>query len=539
MAIYVGILGVLIIIAGVIFSRPSDKKIDLQKLVYGACFVLAGVSLLFWASLIRIGNGYIGIVNLGSKMQPEILNSGWHLVTPLAKVIKLDTRTQFDKIVKKGNSHNTSNDTLKIVSADGSIIKIGLSVVYHVVPMDAAALYNETGVDYKDKLVDPLSLELARNETQKYMASSLSRGKWSELEANINNDIKGELRRHGLKVEKVYVSNFTSENTVAVPVNETMLAKVETKISEVARPDISTHITIKRTEIKNTFSDRVPHDVVIAEVKPDIKIIPGTDNPDELNSLKHSFADTRSKPDKNIATGAVVEETVANAEHNNGDCQPMDDKSFGSAKQMLLSTSDNTYKMLTTAQKVITTNCFTSEQVSDFIKLLPTEDSKLDFAKQAYMRTVDRNEFYKKVACNFDKKSKRRLGSYITHLIHRSGNRTNGDARAGLMNESSEIFAIAMDEKTFGYFKEMVSSSASDDLKLSVAKKIVNSHFLSSDQVLEIVKLFPQADTRLEFAKEAFARTTDKKMFVRVANYFDKNTRKILDDYVITLYASR
>ncbi len=537
MAIYVGILGVLIIIAGVIFSRPSDKKIDLQKLVYGVYFVLTGVFLLFWASLIRIGDGYVGIVNLGSKMQPEVLNSGWHLVTPLAKVIKLDTRSQFDKIVKKGNSYNTSNDTLKIVSADGSVIKIGLSVVYHVVPMNAAALYSETGVDYKDKLVDPLSFELARNETQKYMASSLSRAKWNELEANINNDIKSELRRHGLKVEKVYVSNFTSEHAIAVA-NETILAKMETKIPEVARPTINTHFTNKKAETKNTFSERVPHDIVVAEVKPDIKIIPGTDNPDELNSLKHSFADNRSKPDKN--TASAPEETVANTEHNNnGDCQPMDDKSFGSAKKMILSTSDNTYKMLTTAQKVITTNCFTSEQVSDFVKLLPTEDSKLEFAKQAYLRTVDHNDFYKKVANNFDKKSKRRLGSYITHLIHRSGSRTNGDAQAGMMNAESEMFATAMDEKTFNYFKEMVSSSANDAMKLSVAKKIVNSHFLSSDQVLEIVKLFPETDTKLEFAKEAFARTTDKRMFVKVADYFDKNTRKMLDDYVITLYASR
>lgn len=217
----------------------------------------------------------------------------------------------------------------------------------------------------------------------------------------------------------------------------------------------------------------------------------------------------------------------------------MDDKSFGSAKQMVASIGDNTYNMLTTARKVITTNCFTSEQVADFVKLLPTEDSKLEFAKIAYLRTVDRNEFYEKLAGNFDKRSNKILRKYIINLLHRSKGKTSGDGQAGLMSGESDMIAGMMNEETFQYFKQMVLSSPGKDSKLAVARKIVDCHFLTSEQVLEIVKLLPETDSRLEFAEEAYVRTTDKRMFIKVANFFDDNTRKRLDNYVMTMYASR
>lgn len=133
MAIYVGILGIVIIVAGLIFSRPSDKKIDLQKLLYGACFVLAGVCLLFWSSLIRIQSGYVGVVTLGGKVQTETLHKGWHIVNPIAKVTKLSTHTQHDKILKQDKARPINNDAIKIASAEGPIVN-GKMEIKNAVP---------------------------------------------------------------------------------------------------------------------------------------------------------------------------------------------------------------------------------------------------------------------------------------------------------------------------------------------------------------------------------------------------------------------
>ncbi len=538
MAIYVGILGIVIIIAGLLFSRPSDKKIDLQKLLYGASFVLSGVCLLFWASLIRVNNGCVGVVKLGGHVQTEILNSGWHLVNPLAKVIKLDTQSQYE-IVKEGRYHQVNKDTISIASADGSIIKLGLTVVYHLVPSEAAALYTETGINYKDKLIHPLSLSSVSNEAHIYSAASLSTDKWNELQSNINKDIKSELRKHGVKVEKVLLSNFTPE-VKAVEAPEIFLAKNDTKAQEKVPAEVGLKNTNKiKADRKDivSISKCAPIEVTSIYTKPELRISLNCDNLDELNSLNENI-----KNNKAINKTAEQKAFASVAKKDNkttGDCEPMDERSFGTMKKMILSTSDNTYKMLTTAQNVIISNCFTSEQVSDFVKLLPTRDAKLEFAKQAYLRTVDRNEFYDKVADNFDKKTKKRLGNYILHLIHRPGIKTNNDMRAGVMNDESSMLAGVMDDKTFEYFKQMVSTRENDESKLAAARQIANSHVLCSAQVLEIVKLLPDVDSRLQFAKEAFARTTDKRMFVNVANYFDASSRKMLDDYVITLYASR
>lgn len=73
---------------------------------------------------------------------------------------------------------------------------------------------------------------------------------------------------------------------------------------------------------------------------------------------------------------------------------PMSQGDYNSAQNSIKSKSFEDSK-LTIAKQIINSNCLTSAQVRGLLDLFTFEDTKLDFAKYAYHRTYDLNNYYK------------------------------------------------------------------------------------------------------------------------------------------------
>jgi hypothetical protein len=72
----------------------------------------------------------------------------------------------------------------------------------------------------------------------------------------------------------------------------------------------------------------------------------------------------------------------------------MDNNSFNSAKATIKNAGFEDTK-LSTARSIIASNCLNTDQVCQICSLFGFEQSKLDFAKAAYSRTVDANNYFK------------------------------------------------------------------------------------------------------------------------------------------------
>ncbi len=78
----------------------------------------------------------------------------------------------------------------------------------------------------------------------------------------------------------------------------------------------------------------------------------------------------------------------------------------------------------------------------------------------------------------------------------------------------------------FSAAKQTILESAFDDTRLSTAKSIASSNCLSTDQVVEICKIFSFEDSKLAFAKYAYKYTTDPKNYFKVNNVFAFSSSK-------------
>ncbi|MCD6010550.1 MAG: hypothetical protein K0Q79_412 [Flavipsychrobacter sp.] len=91
----------------------------------------------------------------------------------------------------------------------------------------------------------------------------------------------------------------------------------------------------------------------------------------------------------------------------------------------------------------------------------------------------------------------------------------------------------AMDRATFNDAKQTIENASFDNTKLSTAKTILDANYVTTDQVIELCKLFSFENSMLDFAKFAYSRTVDNNNYFKVGNVFSFDaSRKSLNDYI-------
>ena len=83
-----------------------------------------------------------------------------------------------------------------------------------------------------------------------------------------------------------------------------------------------------------------------------------------------------------------------------------------------------------------------------------------------------------------------------------------------------------MPTQEFNSAKKTIANTTFESTKLETAKTIVASQHVSTDQVMEICRIFSFESTKLDFAKFAYTHTSDKGNYFKVNDVFDFDASK-------------
>ena len=219
------ILGILIIIVvGIIeSSQPQAARFAPVGRIIG--FIVLAVGLLT-ACVVQIDAGQAGVKVLFGKVQNEVLNSGLHFVNPLLNIQKLDVRTQnYTMSGVHDEGAQAGDDAIKVLTADGLEVTIDLTVLYRVVASDAPRLLQETGFDYRDKIVRPLTRTKIRDNAVYYQAIELYSTKRDEFQNRIYKGIEADFKKRGLMLEQLLVRNITLPASVKATIEQKINAE--------------------------------------------------------------------------------------------------------------------------------------------------------------------------------------------------------------------------------------------------------------------------------------------------------------------------
>ena len=218
------IIGILVLIAGFIMKRsPESFRYSKIAQLAGAIILIAGIAI---KSTVMIDAGQIGVKVLFGKVHNDVLGSGLHFINPLMEIRSLDIKTQnYTMSGTNDEGAKTGDDAIRVLTADGLEVTIDLTVLYKLLPSEAPKLVRETGVDYTDKIVRPLTRTKIRDNAVYYDAIALYSSKRDEFQSRIFRSIEDDFKKRGLVLEQLLVRNITLPQSVKATIEQKINAE--------------------------------------------------------------------------------------------------------------------------------------------------------------------------------------------------------------------------------------------------------------------------------------------------------------------------
>ena len=218
------IIGILVLVAGFALHRsPEYGRFAGVVRSIAIVIMLAGV---LSKCIVQINAGQIGVKSLFGKVKDNVLGSGLHFINPFIDVQRLDIKTQnytMSGIHDEGSK--TGDDAIRVLTSDGLEVTIDLTVLYKLLPSEAPRLIRETGVDYTDKIVRPLTRTKIRDNSVYYEAISLYSNKRDEFQQRIFRSIEDDFKKRGLILEQLLVRNITLPQSVKETIEQKINAE--------------------------------------------------------------------------------------------------------------------------------------------------------------------------------------------------------------------------------------------------------------------------------------------------------------------------
>jgi len=229
----------LVIILGVIvfFASFSLKKSNTQFSQFAGGVRIGGIILMalgFLTSCIKqINAGEVGVKSLFGKVQTDVLQSGLTVVNPLMEVYKLDIRTQnYTMSAVHNEGDKEGDDAIRALTADGLEVVIDLTVLYRVLSTEAPDIIKQTGLDYKEKIIRPITRTKIRDNAVYYTAVDLYSKKRDEFQNRIYKSIDESLKQRGFVLEQLLVRNIALPAMVKTSIEEKIKAEQDAQKME-------------------------------------------------------------------------------------------------------------------------------------------------------------------------------------------------------------------------------------------------------------------------------------------------------------------
>ena len=227
--VVIGII-VLIITAVVIKNSPALVKFKPMGRIVGFVFILLGI---LSSCIKQIDAGQVGVKVLFGSIQNDVMGSGLHFINPLLDIKKLDVKTQnYTMTGVNDESNQSADDAIRVLTSDGLEVTIDLTVLYRVISADAPRLLRETGDDYRDKIVRPITRTKIRDNAVYYQAVDLFGSKRDVFQQRIFKSIEEDFKKRGLLLEQLLVRNITLPNSVKASIESKINAEQDAKKME-------------------------------------------------------------------------------------------------------------------------------------------------------------------------------------------------------------------------------------------------------------------------------------------------------------------
>ncbi len=159
-----------------------------------------------------VNAGYVGVVTrLGAVNRVE--NPGLVLKIPLVESVhKMETRTQLEQV----DAQSASKDLQRVEAT--------IALNYHLRGQNAVDVYQNIGIEYKERIIGPAMQEAFKAATAQFTASDLI-GKREAVKNLTFNELKARLEKYNIVVDAFNTVNFKFSDEFDVAIEQKTVAQ--------------------------------------------------------------------------------------------------------------------------------------------------------------------------------------------------------------------------------------------------------------------------------------------------------------------------
>ena len=225
MVILIIIIGIILFLIG---SSLSNSTSTISKFArpFKVAAVIAIALGLMSSMFKQIDAGEVGVQSLYGNVQPDILESGLHVINPLMDITEFDIQTQnYTMSAIHAEGAQEGDDAIRVLSNDGLEVVIDLTVLYRVSPTESPKIYKQIGVNYIDKIVRPVTRTRIRDNAVYYDAVALYSTKRNEFQQRIYKSIEEDFKKRGLVLEQLLIRNINLPASVKLSIESKINAE--------------------------------------------------------------------------------------------------------------------------------------------------------------------------------------------------------------------------------------------------------------------------------------------------------------------------
>lgn len=175
----------------VVKMNPKFSSKVIMMFILVVIVVIIGVQ-----SFTIIEAGHRGVVLQLGAVQPGVMDEGLHFRTPfIQSIVPMEVRVQ------KSETSQTS------ASKDLQTVATTIAVNYHLDGNNVNKLYQQVGMDYASRIVDPAIAEALKAVTAQYTAEELV-SKRSEVSAKVKEVLKQKLAVYYIVLDEINIREF-------------------------------------------------------------------------------------------------------------------------------------------------------------------------------------------------------------------------------------------------------------------------------------------------------------------------------------------
>lgn len=173
----------------------KQDDVNPAKLV-GIIAIVVIVAIILFSSFYTIEAGHRGVLLTFGKPSPMVMSEGLHFKIPIAQsVVKMEVRTQ--KVEVKADSS----------SKDLQDVQTEIALNFHLQPGSVNKLYQEVGLDYRERIIDPAIQEAIKSVSAQYTAEELIT-KRNNVKAEVKELLRDRLNEYHITVDDFNIINF-------------------------------------------------------------------------------------------------------------------------------------------------------------------------------------------------------------------------------------------------------------------------------------------------------------------------------------------